>query len=123
MPTEWRLAAVFTGVVAAACAARRRAREQRIAPMTIEGMPISHLCPTDTHLRHEASDHSLIAGGRFRAEADIHARVASTASVVNDPKRSWAGLKSRSAAVSCHRGVLSFRSEVPEAPTALRLDS
>ena len=34
MPTEWRLAAVFTGVVAAACAARRRAREQRIAPMT-----------------------------------------------------------------------------------------
>src|SRR2546426_5291119 len=43
MPTEWRLAAVFTGVVAAACAARRRARKQRIAPMTIEGMPISHL--------------------------------------------------------------------------------
>jgi hypothetical protein len=55
--------------------------------------------------------------------ADMNGRVASANSVEFDPQRSWAGLKSRSAAVSCHRGVLSFRSEVPEAPTALRLDS
>jgi hypothetical protein len=31
--------------------------------------------------------------------------VASTASVVNDPKRTYAGLKSRSAAVSCRTQV------------------
>jgi hypothetical protein len=35
---------------------------------------------------------------RFRATADRHARVASTASVVNDPQLTWAGSKSRSAA-------------------------
>jgi hypothetical protein len=33
----------------------------------------------------------------FRATADIHARVASTASVVNDPNRTLAGSKSRTA--------------------------
>jgi hypothetical protein len=65
--------------------------------MTIEGMPISHLCPTDTHLRHEASDHSVIAGGRFRAEADMPWLRVSYRSVVNDPTETLAAQDFRSA--------------------------
>jgi hypothetical protein len=40
---------------------------------------------------HKAADHTLIADGRFRGEADIHGRVAPTASVVHDPTASLAG--------------------------------
>jgi hypothetical protein len=46
---------------------------------------------------------------RFRSEADADDRAALTASVADDPKRSWARLKSRSAAAPCHtRSVLSL---------------
>ena len=50
---------------------------------------------------------------RFRATADIHARVASTASVVNDPKRTSAGSKSCSAACPV---VASWTASLPRIP-------
>jgi hypothetical protein len=37
---------------------------------------------------HEAADHILICAGRFRGEADMHGRVAMTAWVVGDSRRS-----------------------------------
>jgi hypothetical protein len=69
---------------------------------------------------HTETDRKLSA---FGGEADMGRRTVPIVSAASDPKRTKVGLKSRSAAVSCHRGLLSFRSEVPEAPTALRLDS
>src|SRR5262245_60195475 len=41
----------------------------------------------------------------LRGEADMRDRVTSTSSVAIDPQLTWAGLKSRSAAVSCHTEV------------------
>jgi hypothetical protein len=40
--------------------------------------------------------------GRFRGKADVEDRAALTTSVVDDPKPTWAKLKSRSAAVLCY---------------------
>jgi hypothetical protein len=64
----------------------------------------------------------IISMSAFGGIPDMRCRLALMACAAIDPKRTKVGLKSRSAAVSCHRGLLSFRSEVPEAPTALRLD-
>jgi hypothetical protein len=37
--------------------------------------------PANDRIWHMAADHSLIADGRFRGEADMHARVASISSI------------------------------------------
>jgi len=52
---------------------------------------------------HKAADHSLIADWRFRGEADMHGREASTAQVVDDPERPRADVYFRSQSPSIGR--------------------
>ena len=58
---------------------------------------------------------------RFRSKADIDDRAALTASVVDDPKRTKAGLKSRSAAGSCVLSLVAPGEGL--APTSFQNDS
>ena len=58
------------------------------------------MSPLLAQSRQTETSASLSASG---SKADINRSEASTASVVNDPKRTLAGPKSRSAAVSCRQ--------------------
>jgi hypothetical protein len=62
------------------------------------------------HFAHTVATRHAICALSFRSKADLNRGVASTASVA-DPKRTWRGMKSRSAAVSWR----SLREMVPGA--------
>jgi hypothetical protein len=61
---------------------------------------------------HEAADHILICEGRFRGEADMHGRVAMTACVVGDSRRSSGRIRGTGFMEYRRRDAASFRLDV-----------